>query len=143
MPLNLKAAVKRIVWTLVLLSGWTVCHGSGAPIKIGFVGDFTSVSKDYTHNAYKAAMMAVKEFNAQGGALGRSIELIHRDGGNDPDQHARHIADLVRQDKIVAVFGGASSPCVLKASAECRALEIPYLVSIGNAQSIAARARGG
>ena len=107
-----------------------------APIRIGFVGDFSDVSKAYTINAFKAARMAVAECNARGGLLGRPVELIRRDGGNDPDRHYRHVMTLAQTEKIVAVFGGASSPCLLKASAACRQLQIPYLISIGNSQSV-------
>ncbi|WP_022667008.1 ABC transporter substrate-binding protein [Desulfospira joergensenii] len=110
--------------------------GEAEPVKIGFVGDFTSVSKPYTENAFKIAQFALTEFNARGGLLGRPIQMIHRDGANDPALHYRHTADLVNEENVVAVFGGASSLCVLQASAACEELEIPYLVSIGNAQSI-------
>lgn len=110
--------------------------GEGGPIRIGFVGDFSSVSKAYTDNAYKAAQQAVADFNAEGGVIGRPVELIRRDGGNDPDLHYRHFTELVRNEGVVAVFGGAASPNVLKASAASRELKVPYLVSIGNSQSI-------
>ena len=68
--------------------------------------------------------------------LGRPIQIISRDGGNVPERHYQHVMDLVRDEKVVAVFGGASSPCVLRASAACRDKRIPYLVSIGNSQSV-------
>ena len=114
----------------------SVGHCGVEPIKIGFVGDFSSVSKEYVQNMYLTAQIAVADFNAEGGLLGRPVQMIHRDGGNDPDLHYRHVTDLVREEKITAVFGGAASPCVLKASAACRELKVPYLVSAGNSQSI-------
>lgn len=43
--------------------------------------------------------MAVQEFNAQGGLLGRSVELLHRDGGIDPDSHYHHVTELVRDQR--------------------------------------------
>lgn len=113
-----------------------VVYGAPGPIKIGFVGDFSSVSQEYTRNAYQAAQMFMEDLNAEGGLLGSQVQLIRRDGGNDPQRHYRHVIDLVRDEKIVAVFGGASSPCVLKASSACREQKIPYLVCIGNSQTI-------
>ena len=124
-----------VIWIVFFGLGGIACGGSG-PIKIGFVGDFSSVSEAYTDNAFLAARMAVSDWNAAGGLLGRPVEMVHRDGGNDPERHYRHVIELVRDEGIVAVFGGASSPCVLKASAACREKGVPYLVSIGNAQSI-------
>ena len=128
----------RVICLLVtvLLCTGPMAHGETGPIKIGFVADFSSVSRPYTENAFKVAQFAVAEFNAQGGVLGRPVQMIHRDGANDPALHYRHVVDLVRKENIVAVFGGASSPCVLKASAACKELKIPYLVSMGNSQSL-------
>ncbi len=105
-------------------------------IKVGFVGDFSDVSQVYTRNMYKAARLAVDEFNAAGGLLGKPVSLIKKDGGNNPQRHYEHVTTLAREDKVVAIFGGASSPCVLKASVASRENRVPYLVSIGNSQSI-------
>jgi branched-chain amino acid transport system substrate-binding protein len=121
---------------IAILSVCNTGHTGPVPIKIGFVGDFSAVSKVYTENAYMAAQMAITDLNARGGLLGRPVQLIRRDGGNDPDRHYRHVIDLVRDEKIVAVFGGASSLCLLKASAACKAQQVPYLISIGNSQSV-------
>lgn len=114
----------------------TISYAQNETIRIGFVGDFSDVSKAYTQNMYMAAQMAVNEFNASGGLLGKRIRLIRRDGGNDPQKHDDHVVSLIRKENVVAIFGGASSPCVLKASAACKKQRIPYLVSIGNSQSI-------
>ena len=127
---------KHLVALALFLSFAGGVQAGPAPIKVGFIGDFSSVSAAYTQNAYLAARMAVDDWNVQGGLLGRPVEMIRRDGGNDPRQHARHVVELVRDEKIVAVFGGAASPCVLEASAACRDMRVPYLVSIGNSQSI-------
>ncbi|WP_319408055.1 ABC transporter substrate-binding protein [uncultured Desulfosarcina sp.] len=132
----------RIAWKTIIagfIAVLLMCRASTAgpvPIKIGFVGDFSEVSKAYTENAFMAARMAISDFNAEGGFWGRPVQLIRRDGGNDPDRHYRHVIDLVRDEKIVAVFGGASSLCLLKASSACKAQQIPYLISIGNSQSV-------
>ncbi|MCP5158320.1 MAG: ABC transporter substrate-binding protein [Gammaproteobacteria bacterium] len=105
------------------------------PIRIGFVGDFSSVTQPYTRNAFAAAEMAVQELNAQGGLLGRSVELLRRDGGIDPDSHYRHFTELVRDQGVVAIFGGGPSHTVLAASKASREREVPYLISLGNPQS--------
>jgi len=106
------------------------------PIRIGFVGDFSAVTQSYTRNAFAAAEMAVQEINEQGGLLGRSVELLHRDGGIDPDNHYRHVTELARDQGVVAVFGGGPTPTVLAASKASREQEVPYLVSLGNPQSV-------
>ena len=129
--------MKALFFTGLLLTLMnTIAYTEEKTIKIGFVGDFSGVSKAYTHNMYNAAQMAVNEFNTAGGLLGKTIRLIRRDGGNDPQRHYDHVTALSRKDKVAAIFGGASTPCVLKASTACKEQQIPYLVSIGNSQSI-------
>ena len=56
----------------------TIAYPQEKTIKIGFVGDFSGVSKAYTHNMYKAAKMAVNEFNAAGGLLGNLHVSLRR-----------------------------------------------------------------
>ena len=114
----------------------TIAYSQEKTIKIGFVGDFSNVSRGYTSNMYQAAQIAVSQFNTAGGLLGRTIELIQRDGGNNPQRHYEQVTALAQEHKVVAIFGGASSPPVLKASQACKEQRIPYLVSIGNSQSI-------
>ena len=124
------------VCLIAVFSMSSFSYGETDPIRIGFVADFSSVSKAYTSNVFKAAQLAISSFNAEGGLFGRPIQLIDRDGGNDPSLHYKHVNDLVRNENIVAVFGGAASPCVLEASAACRKEQVPYLVSMGNSQSV-------
>lgn len=111
-------------------------HAQEKPIKIGFVGDFVDVSQAYTRDSFNAARLAVMQINDSGGLLGRPVELIKRDGGNTPQEHYDLTAALIKNEGVVAVFGGASSPCVLKASQACLEQKVPYLISIGNSQSI-------
>ncbi|MCB1761988.1 MAG: ABC transporter substrate-binding protein [Gammaproteobacteria bacterium] len=127
----------------ILIAGCFLFHGAAKhiaaaepPIRIGFVGDFSSVTQSYTHNAFAAAEMAVEELNARGGVLGRSVELLSRDGAIDPEAHYRHVTELVRDQGVVAIFGGGPSHTVLAASQASREREVPYLVSIGNPQSV-------
>ena len=110
--------------------------GSDGSVRIGFIGDFTSVSKAFTRNAYMVVQMVIADFNAQGGLFGKPIEIVHRDGANDPELHYRYVNELAGDERVVAIFGGASSTCVLRASEACKQWKIPFLVSIGNSQSI-------
>ena len=106
------------------------------PVNLGFLSDFSSTSRHYVHNMHQAAQMAVDEINQEGGLAGRRVVLITKDGGNNPETHYRLAISLVEEDGVAAIFGGSSSPCVIQASLACREKRIPYLVSIGNSQSI-------
>jgi len=105
-------------------------------VKLGFIGDFNGPSFQMTKDAEQAARLALDKINAGGGVLGQQLELINRDGGARPELHARLAHEVVEQEKVAAIFGGASSNCVLGASAVAKELKTPYLVSVGNAPSI-------
>ena len=133
----------RIVLRISLAICWICCLASGAfaeddVITIGFVGDFSEMSRAYSENMFQAFQLALDDINAEGGLLGKTVRVMERDGGNVPQRHRDLVRRLIEEEKVVAVFGGASSPCVLEASAVCRDKQVPYLVSIGNSQSIVA-----
>lgn len=125
-----------VVAIMMLFSFLLINGDSLEPIKIGFVGDFSQVSQKLTEEAYRAALIAVEDINAGGGILGRPVIMIKRDGGNDPELHAKYVREIIEKEDIVAIFGGAASSCVLEASRIAKEKKIPYLVSVGNSQVI-------
>jgi branched-chain amino acid transport system substrate-binding protein len=128
-----KALVFVVLWLFLTSPGG---YAGNDTIKIGFVGDFSDVTKEYCLSAFNAAQMAVQEINAAGGLLGRPVVLIKKDGGANPQKHFEQFTALARNEKVVAVFGGASSACLLKASEAAKEQRIPYLISVGNTQSV-------
>ncbi|MBN1699058.1 MAG: ABC transporter substrate-binding protein [Spirochaetales bacterium] len=134
--MTVKGALSGLTITLYFLFFTLFPLRAEETVTVGFLGDFSSVSKQYTVNMYMAAQLSVESINASGEFKGMSVKMIKRDGGNNPELHYRYVKEMVREDHIVAVFGGASSPAVEAASGACREERIPYLVSIGNSQSI-------
>ena len=127
--------ILRVVVLWIIFMGASI-QAQADPIKIGFVGDFSNVTKRYCLSAYQAARMAVDELNAEGGLLGRTVVLIKRDAGADPQKHYEFVRELARDENVAAILGGASSPCIVKASAAAREEQIPYLISVGNTQAV-------
>ena len=82
---SLLRSILPIVLALIFTN--TIGYAQNVPIKIGFVGDFTEVTKVYCLSAYRAAQIAVKEINDTGGLLGRPVVLIQKDAGVDPQKH--------------------------------------------------------
>ena len=76
------------------------------PIKIGVVsplGDITGAQ------SVKAMKLAVKEINAAGGLLGRTVELIVVDDEMKPEKGAAALEKLATVDKVDAFIGGMAS----------------------------------
>ncbi|MDC7224354.1 MAG: ABC transporter substrate-binding protein [Spirochaetales bacterium] len=105
-------------------------------VKIGIVFDLSGIIKDYSRDGILSAELAVEEINKNGGVLGRKVELIVRDGKNDPAEHFRLVDELAQRPDVAAVIGGGASPTTVRGSEAARLNRIPYLVSLGNAEYI-------
>lgn len=53
----------------------------------------------------EATTLAIEQINANGGLLGRAIEIIVADGQSDPDRFASEAARLIDEEKVSVVFG--------------------------------------
>ena len=89
-------------------------RAAGEPIQIGWVGPL-SPPGGYAEgtNMKNAAQIAVDEINAQGGVLGRQIEINYADTRGMPAEGRTGAERLVQQNKVVAVFGEFHSPVAL------------------------------
>jgi len=76
-------------------------------IKIGFLGDLDGVLGKPT---WQGAILAVEEINAEGGILGRQVELIgeDHDGGVDPVILTNALTKLITVHNVDFIFGGGS-----------------------------------
>jgi branched-chain amino acid transport system substrate-binding protein len=72
--------------------------------------------------------MAVEEINANGGVLGRPIELVVRDSKGKPNEAAILFEELVYQEKIVAIVGPVPSDVGLAVARKSDELKVPVLL---------------
>ena len=82
---------------------------SGSEVTIGAINSLSgglAVSESVIHDAIE---MAVEEINADGGVLGKQLDLISEDGASDPTVFAEKANKLVNSDCVAAVFGGYTS----------------------------------
>ena len=88
--------------------------GAADPIAIGWVGPL-SPPGGYAEgtNMKNAAEIAVAEINAQGGILGRPVEITYADTRGMPAEGRTAAERLIQQNKVVAVFGEFHSPVAL------------------------------
>jgi len=107
MPMNLKR-------TFILAALITVLIGSGtamADVKVGFLAGFTGPLKSMTPAIYKAAKLAAKHVNDQGGVLdGQKIILPNADTTcADTAAAGEAAARLVKDENVVALIGAICS----------------------------------
>lgn len=101
-----------------------------ATIKIGGVGPLSApgdvvsgIAMQYTMN------LAVKDINAQGGILGKPLQLVFGDTEGLPERGTSIAERLITNDKVVAIVGEAHSAVGLAEAEVAHKYGIPILFS--------------
>lgn len=82
-------------------------------IKIGYLGGLTGGSAQYGLPGHRMEQIAIDEINAQGGILGRQVELVVEDDACDAKKAVNAFYKLVEADKVDMIVGGHCSPSTL------------------------------
>ena len=84
-------------------------HAASA-IKLGVAGPLTGDQGAIGEQGKNGAIIAVEEWNARGGVLGKKIEIIWGDDQHDPKQ-AVAVANKFVNEGVVGVIGHYNSSC--------------------------------
>ena len=84
------------------LSGLTIAQ---TPIKIGEINSYSAIPQ-FTQPYKQGWQLAVEQINAQGGLLGRQVEVIARDDAGKPEEALRHAIELTSKEKVDVLAGG-------------------------------------
>ena len=106
------------------------------PIKVGLIAPLSGPLAASGEAIQRGILLAMDEINAQGGVLGRPLELVVRDVPNDPAGGITALQELVEQEQIVAVFGGIFSPVMVAQIDTIHQLEIPLINPWGSMTAI-------
>ncbi|MGV9798657.1 urea ABC transporter substrate-binding protein [Mycobacterium sp. NPDC003449] len=82
---------------------------AGPSIKVGSLNSLSGTMAISEVTVRDAIKLAVGEINAEGGVLGKQIELIGEDGASEPTVFAEKAEKLISADCVAAVFGGWTS----------------------------------
>jgi len=98
------------------------------PIVLGWVGPLSPPGgyAEGTNMKY-AAEIALEEINAQGGLLGRPVQIVYADTRGMPAEGRTAAERLVTQNKAVAVFGEFHSPVALAEIEVFHKYGIPFM----------------
>ena len=78
------------------------------PVKIGFIGGLTDRNSDNGQAALNGVILAVEQFNRNGGLNGRMVELMAKDDAQNPATAEQSARELV-QARVEAVIGPLTS----------------------------------
>ena len=82
---------------------------SDKPITIGITSDASGQYANSGASDRRGMMMAIDEFNAKGGLLGRKIETVHLDTETNPATGSRVAERLISRNEVSFMIGAVSS----------------------------------
>lgn len=140
--LVLRRALLGLLATLFLLddASWFAVKPAGAgelraPIVIAHVAPTTGRFALHAEADRRGAEMAIDEFAARGGVLGREIVLVSRDPSLDGKQAARVAEELITQTKVGFLIGAISSGVAASMSAVCQKHGVIFINTNSSAPS--------
>jgi branched-chain amino acid transport system substrate-binding protein len=135
-------ATPRLIAVLVVVVGGYLLGDCGllaprsTPIRVGLIAPLSGGSGASGEAVQRGLLLAIDEVNAEGGVLGRPLEVVVRDVPNDPELGVRALRELVREHGIIAVFGGIFSPVMLAQLDLVHELRLPLFSTWGSVTAI-------
>jgi len=105
------------------------------PIIIAHVAPTTGRFALHAESDRRGAEMAIDEFNARGGLLGREIVLVSRNPTLDAGQASRVAEDLITQNKVGFMLGAIDSGVAAGMSAVCQKYGVIFINTNSSAPS--------
>jgi len=127
------AAVATLALSLAALvtacgSAEVVTRRSPPPVRIGALYNLTGSQAALDVPSLDGARLAVDRINANGGLMGRRVELLERDGRTDATEVRRAAESLVAAH-VSAIIGLSDTGQVLAAAPVAAAAGIPFVTS--------------
>ena len=86
-----------------------VAAHAAEPLVIGLTSDASGQYANSWASDRRGMMMAIEEFNARGGVLGREIRTVHIDTETTPATGSRVAERMITRDKVGFMIGAVSS----------------------------------
>ncbi len=127
------------VFSLLFLCIGLFCGGPvhcAEPIKIGSFLSVTGGASFLGDPELKTLQLYVDKINAEGGVLGRKIELVHYDDGGKAKEANDFVKRLIQKDGVDIIVGGTTSGTSLAVTDVVEAEGIPFISCAGAVQII-------
>ena len=109
-------------------SAATATKPTPPPVRIGAIYDLTGAQAPLDAPSLDGARLAVDRINAQGGLMGRRVELLERDGRTNEAEIRRAAAGLVASG-CSAIIGLSDTGQVLAAAPIAASAGVPFVTS--------------
>lgn len=130
------------LWMLVTVLGFSLAAGSAVAadtVKVGVVGPRTGTAAATGQAFEEGIQLATAYVNAQGGVLGKDLEIVFEDTAGAPDKAASGFERLAIRDKVTMVVGESHSSAALAEIEVANRLKVPFIVAEAWADPITAK----
>jgi branched-chain amino acid transport system substrate-binding protein len=104
-------------------------------IKVGTFLAVTGPASFLGDPELKTLQMYIDEVNANGGVIGRQVELVHYDSGANPQKAVDFAKRLIQRDKVDVIVGGSATGETMAVIPEVEKAGMPF-ISLAGAVSI-------
>jgi len=111
---------------LAALGAW-----AAEPIRIGSVLSVTGPAAFLGEPEIKTLQLYIERINAQGGVIGRKLELVHYDDGSDAGKANAFTKRLIESDKVDLIVGGTTTGSTMAMVPLVEAARIPFISLAG------------
>ncbi|QNH02142.1 ABC transporter substrate-binding protein [Pseudomonas sediminis] len=110
------------------LSCWFSLSAQAAEsIKVGLVAALSGQSAKSGEALTRGLTIAIDEVNAQGGVLGRPLQLVRRDDESNPSKGLLAARELIQREKVAVLFGGLDTPVSLAIVPLANQMKMPFM----------------
>jgi branched-chain amino acid transport system substrate-binding protein len=105
------------------------CSAASDPIRIGAVFSETGALASIGSPGLAGMRLAAAEINADGGVLGRRVQIVAADSRSKPEAVARAVETVIESKRVVALGGLNDSTLALAAGPVAQRAGIPFVTS--------------
>ena len=109
----IRAVLLLVAGATLVAPAMTSSNAAAEDIKIGSVLSVTGPASFLGAPEDKTLRMYVETINAEGGVLGKKLQLVVYDDGGDPNKARTFATRLVEEDKVVVMVGGTTTGTTL------------------------------
>ncbi len=152
--MNKNALLRWMMMALILIvvlfnngdfrTTWAMSNEEAETIRIGANIELTGGIASFGHSALKGMQLAVGEENAQGGILGKRIQLVVRDNQSEPNAAQEVMRQFIADEKVVAILGCIASSNTIAAVnwMEGMSNQVPVITPTGTNTGVTVRMDG-
>jgi len=130
MTIHRRAFLNTAAAGLLILSSAVGAQTTG-PIKVGAVLSVTGPAAFLGEPELKTLQLYVERLNAEGGVLGRKLELVHYDDGGEAGKANNLTKRLLESDKVDLIIGGTTTGATMAMAPLVEKASVPFISLAG------------